>query len=325
MERDLVLPDAPGGRDALTPLDGARIHGFAGEAMGTDFSVSVALVDDSLMPRLERRFERVLASVIAQVSQWQPGSRINAYNAAPAGAWVAIGPQFAQVMECALALAQASDGAFDPALGEASEAWGFGTASAPEALPGPVPCAHAWRGIALDADAGALLQPGGARLDLSGIAKGFAVDMALAALRREGARHLIVEIGGELKAAGVRPDGEPWWVDCEPVPGSAEPPPRIALTGWAVATSGDWQRRREAAGESWSHTLSPETGRPVAGLRAATVLHRGCMQADAIATALMVMGEEAGLAFADRHGIAARMTNARGVAVDSGLWRRWCR
>ncbi len=97
---------------------------------------------------------------------------------------------------------------------------------------------------------------------------------------------------------------------------------RIALSGWSVATSGDWHRRRSAGGRSWSHSLSPETHAPVDhGTRAATVLHRECMQADALATVLMVLPLVDALTFANGHGIAARLVCGEGKTRTTAAWQ----
>ena len=170
---------------------------------------------------------------------------------------------------------------------------------------------------------GVLTQPGGLLLDLSGIAKGFAVDLGIALLERAGVRHMLLEIGGEIKGVGLRADALPWWVDLDNPPGSSIGQTRIGLTGWAVATSGNYHRRRAVGDRSWSHTLDPNSGMPLDdSTLSVSVLHPGCMQADALATAIMVMGPAAGTDFADRHRLPARIVTLDGVTT-SQAWRRW--
>ena len=136
------------------------------------------------------------------------------------------------------------------------------------------------------APAGAhLRQPGGIALDLSGIAKGHAVDAVADLLHDAGIANALVEIGGELVGRGIRPDGDPWWVDLESPPGLTLAPLRIALHGLAVATSGDYRRG--------AHTLDPRTGRPIdTGVVSASVIHETALDADAWATALTVLGPD---------------------------------
>jgi hypothetical protein len=120
-------------------------------------------------------------------------------------------------------------------------------------------------GAASTLDGDSLFQPGGLRLDLNGIAKGFAVDQVAAALDRAGARSYLVEVGGELRGTGAKPDGQPWWVELERPP-TANDGLRtlVALHGLSVATSGDYRRFFEHDGRRYAHTLDPATAAPVA-------------------------------------------------------------
>ncbi|TVV70451.1 FAD:protein FMN transferase, partial [Sphingomonas solaris] len=175
-----------------------------------------------------------------------------------------------------------------------------------------------WRRLDLDIHARRARQPGGLRLDLSGIAKGHAVDRLAAVVAGHGIAHALVEIGGELVGRGVRPDGQPWWVAVEAPPGSALAPVplapiHVALHGLAIATSGDYRRYFDHAGRRYAHSLDPRTGRPVKNdIASVTVLHAECMMADALATALLVMGVAGGMAFAARGDIAALFVTREG-------------
>ena len=321
--RDILLPPMPGDRDALTAQAGARLVRFGGAAMGTEWSVTLATAEAATVPRAESAALRAIALVIRQMSQWEPDSTLSLYNAAQPGTTHRVPPQFAIVLDCALAVARATDGAFDPTLGAVAERWGFGAAPSPERQPHTdlAFSGGGWRGFAFDPATRLLPQPGGVGLDFSGIAKGFAVDLVSLALEREGFGHFLVEIGGELRARGVQPDGQPWWVAVE---GAADAPcvAMLGLSGWSVATSGQWRRRRSAEGASWGHTIDPATGAPLAGTAAtATVLHRGCMQADALATAMLVMPPDRAMAFADGHSLAVRLTEATGGVMESPAWQ----
>jgi thiamine biosynthesis lipoprotein len=177
-----------------------------------------------------------------------------------------------------------------------------------------------------------LYQPGGVILDLSSVAKGYAVDRLALRLETLGVRHYLVEVGGELRGAGVKPDGQPWWVELEGVPdapaaSSSAPIPQsvVALHGLAVATSGDYRRYFHHARRRASHTLDPRSGYPIANeVASVTVLAPTCMAADALSTALTVMGVDAGLPFAEGRGLAARFLLRRegGLReVDTSAWR----
>jgi thiamine biosynthesis lipoprotein len=215
------------------------------------------------------------------------------------------------VLSHALEAARDSGGAFDPTIGPVVNLWGFGPDPSSRSVPDDAALAAArgrcgWRRLVLDSAGRRALQPGGLYVDLSGIAKGYAVDLVARHLEDQGVGSFLIEIGGELRGRGVKPDGSPWWVALETPAGIASET-IVALHGLSAATSGDY-RKFFADGEArWSHTIDPRTGRPVRGdLASVTVLHPGCMEADALATALGVLGVDAGLAHAAERGIAAR-------------------
>jgi thiamine biosynthesis lipoprotein len=162
--------------------------------------------------------------------------------------------------------------------------------------------------VELDAPGLRARRTGAATIDLSGIAKGFGVDLVAETLLAQGLRHFLIEVGGELRGHGLRPDAQPWWVDVARPPRSPAAPLRAALHELSVATSGDYLRWLDAGGERHAHTLDPASGRPVRnGVHSATVLHASCMMADAWATALTVLGPYRGMALAEAKGIAAQM------------------
>ena len=163
-----------------------------------------------------------------------------------------------------------------------------------------------WSRLQFDAE-GCLLQPGGITLSLSAIAKGYAVDAVAGYLDSIGARHHLVEIGGELRGTGVRSALQPWWVGVElPAPDCTLRPTRVALHGLSIATSGDYRRFLTRRDERLPHTIDPRTRRPVSHqVASVTVLHPSCMWADAWATALMVLGAEDGMRLAEAENLAA--------------------
>ncbi len=268
--------------------------------MGTDWSVQ--LIDapaDSL-----DTIETVLARIIAQMSNWEAGSDISRFNRLPLGQWMALPDDFLHVLYAALDIARTSDGAFDPAIGRTVDHWGFGPS--PYRSKAPIDIAGPWRSIEIDGQHARRLAD--VTLDLSGIAKGFAVDAVANALRALGPRHLLVEIGGELRGEGIKPDLQPWWVDLEAPAGIDLPVMRVALSGLSVATSGDYRRFRETDGRRLSHSIDPRTGRPIDNrVASVSVLHASAMMADAWATAITVLGPEKGMALAARHELAVLM------------------
>lgn len=272
--------------------------------MGTSWSVRFAAPSGCEPAAIEAAIGQRLDRIIALMSHWRSDSLISAYNRAAPDSWTPLAADFAAVIEAAIEIARRSGGAFDPTIGRITDLRGFGPDPArrsdDEASIAAARAMAGWQRLQIDDQR--LCQPGGLALDLSGIAKGYAVDSVADLLGARGINHALVEIGGELAGRGVRPDGDPWWVDLEDPPGVTLPRLRIALHGIAVATSGDYRRG--------AHTIDPRTGRSAdGGLCSVSVIHHSAMLADAWATALTVLGPDDGLALAGRERLAARFVS----------------
>ncbi|MES2899130.1 MAG: FAD:protein FMN transferase [Pseudomonadota bacterium] len=320
MRRVLIAPEL----NAHLPPGGSSQHCFSGRTMGTSWTVR-AMLDAS--GDWQARLQHALDAVVAQMSHWDSNSDLSRYNEALAGSWHALPAECMTVLRYALSVAEACDGAYDPCAGALVNLWGFGARRrydeaefyAPEAGAIDAILARADRSrIKIDPISGKVLQPGGLQLDFSSVAKGFAVDQLARLLEGSGVHHYLIEVGGELRGAGMKRDVQPWWVGLEAVPGSDDASPVVvALHGLSIATSGDYRRYFEHAGWRASHTLDPRTGYPIRNeVASVTVLHPECMAADALSTALSVLGPDAGLAFANRHALAARFLLRRDSAVE---------
>ena len=275
--------------------------------MGTSWSAHI--VDPPAGCAAE--IEAVLARIIAQMSNWEPDSVLSRFNRAPVGTWMPLPADMLTVLRAGLAMARLSDGAFDPAIGHQVDRWGFGPAilTRPDAAPSAPP----WQAIEIDGVEARRRAP--VALDFSGIAKGFAVDAVAARLRAMGLANFLIEIGGELRGEGIKPDIQPWWVDVESPPDLTIPVLRVALSGLSVATSGDYRRYRLEDGRRLSHSIDPATGTPIeTGVASVTVLHDSAMHADAWATAITILGPANGMALATRHALPARLV----LRTDTG-------
>lgn len=308
-ERRVAIPTNLSPDSMHVPAKGA-IARLAGPTMGTGWSVQAVLPTGFDPAALQALITRDLDLIIGEMSNWEAGSDINRFNAAPAGSRFALPDAFRHVLTAALRIAEETDGAYDPTLGRLVDRWGFGPAKANAGRPNAEEVAAlrercGWRALGTIED-GTIIQPGGLSLDLSSIAKGYAVDRISASLRRHGVSHFLVEVGGELFGAGVKPGRLPWFVEIEhDAAGSGQSPLMVALHELAIATSGT-ERAFHAAGRSYSHTIDPRTGEPIDnGMVSASVLHHSCMEADAYSTALMTMGPEKGLRFASDRGLPA--------------------
>ena len=300
--------------------------------MGTSWSAQLML-PPGLRSHLGQQMQAELDGIVAEMSHWDPESTLGCYNRAPAGSWHALPPRFGEVLEYALGVADESGGAYDPFAGALVNLWGFGPerrynqAGFYAPSPALVESVLARRASLLpsfDRAGARLLQPGGALLDFSSVAKGYAVDRLAHCLEQHGVGHYLVEIGGELRGAGMKPDGQPWWVTLEGVPGVDATPTVAALHGLSVATSGDYRRYFEHGPVRASHTLDPRTGYPIANdVASCTVLHASCMAADALSTTITVLGADAGLAFAEERGLAARLLLRRAGGLEERTTQAW--
>lgn len=283
-------------------------HVLNGPTMGTRWSVLFFARPGVALAPIQTALQQAVDEVDAQMSLWKPDSDLMRLNRAPPGTWVDLPAPLAGVLALGLAVGRASDGAFDVGLGDAVQAWGFGPQAADAAairtaLTRPRQPAHAL----LELSGLKACKHGALQLDLNGIAKGYGVDRLAETLRAFGFGSALVSLDGEVRALGLRPEGEGWNVALEaPEPGRRAAHAMLVLQDAAVATSGDYRHWVRVQGRRLSHTMDPRRGAPLAASPASvTVVAPTCAEADAWATALMVLGPEAGAALATRQGLSA--------------------
>jgi len=285
-------------------------HALSGPTMGTRWSATFFTAPGFDPAPVQAALQAAVDEVDGQMSTWNPDSDLMRLNAAPDAAWVAMPARLIEVLQLGVEIGRASGGAFDIGVGEAVAAWGFGPESAaPDriraAMVGPRSSAPA--ALDLDPGAGRVRKRAPLALDLNGIAKGYGVDRLAETLQARGVRSGLVGIDGEMRALGLRPDGKPWTIAVEmPDPTRRAPHSMLALQDASVATSGDYRRWVEVQGRRLSHTMDPRRGAPLlASPASVTVVAQTCAEADAWATALMVLGPEAGARLAGRLGLDA--------------------
>lgn len=285
-----------------------------GETMGSTWHVRLgdwpgALDDTTLKEKLEREISQRLEAITASLSAWDPASILSTFNRAPAESLVVMDADFQRVLEAALQWTRATGGAFDPTVAPLVRAWGFGpegdrgqpTAAEVEAARSLVGVQHLATGIIQQGQVALAKHREGMALDVNGIAPGYAADVIARLLKDRGARNFVVEVGGEVVALGERPEGGPWQIGVEaPLEGLPRPEGNwitvLGLKDAAIATSGSYRNYLKRAEGTVAHIIDPRTGQPVGGsLVAVTVKAPDCTAADALATALMVLGPEAGL------------------------------
>lgn len=278
--------------------------------MGTRWTAVVVADAGFDLGLLRADLAAAVACVDAQMSSWKPDSDLMRLNGTPVGQWLALPPQIVAVLVAAQQIGAASGGLFDIGVGDLVAAWGFGPAQ------GRIDPARIRQGIAdaagpaafeVDALVGKARRLRDVKLDLAGIAKGYAVDLMAEACAQHGLGDYLVGIDGEMRGVGQRVDGAPWAVALEaPTVGTRAALGVIELSGRAVATSGDYRHFVTLGQSRLSHTMNPRTGGPVQGaLASVSVLADSCMMADAWATVLLILGSVAGPAFARAQGLEA--------------------
>ena len=287
---------------------------FGGPTMGSTYTVKIAGAHLSAAAEAaaQRAVEAAFADVVARMSTYDEDSELARFNRHASTAPFALSAPTLAVLALARDVSAATAGAFDVTVAPAVDAWGFGPAKAARVVAGDELAALAprvgWRMLAVDPRAGTATKARpDVAADLSGIAKGFAVDAAAAALDAQGFADYMVEAGGEVRTRGRNAAGQPWQIAIERPDALPQRAHRIVpLSGLALATSGDYRIYFERDGTRYCHEIDPATGRPVAhGLASVSVAARDCGYADAMATALFVLGPERGAALAERQGIAA--------------------
>lgn len=282
---------------------------LSGPAMAAEWS-AVCYAPGARAGALRLALAVTVERVEQQMSNWRPGSDLNRLNGAAPGEWVALPADLVAVLAVGLAVGAASGGAFDMALGDLVAAWGFGPPvrhpdeAAIRALTGAPrrPCAEV-----LELAAGRARRLAAVRFDLSGIAKGFGVDAMARVMAAAGVADFLVGIDGEMRAGGGKPGGTPWTVAIEApsydAPGGAG---TVALQDCAIATSGDYRNWAKLGPGRVGHTMHPARAAPLQnGVASVSVLAPTCTEADAWATALMVLGPEARPALTRSRGMDA--------------------
>ncbi len=291
-----------------------------GATMGTSWNVTIVdVVDAKKKQQLDKDIKQALVNINQQFSTYIPSSEISQFNATNKTQPFKVSKPVVQVIKAAQTISEATQGAFDISVAPLIDLWGFGS----EVIlfqPAAASIQQARANIgyqhleASDNPPQLIKAIPQLQIDLSAIAKGYAVDSVAALMDKQGILNYLVEIGGEIKVKGVNPTGEKWQIAVEkPIINASANKKQIAhqiisLENIAVATSGDYHNYFEEKGIRYSHTLDPTTGKPVTHqLASVTVLHESAMMADGYATAIMVLGDKKGLAFAKKEGLQVLM------------------
>jgi thiamine biosynthesis lipoprotein len=283
---------------------------LAGETMGTTYHVKVVGGWLTSASDLQTKIDDRLAAINRSLSAYDPDSEISRFNAlATTDESIPVSDDFINVLKVAAKLHELTDGAWDGTLDPLINLWGFGRQGSARAVPEETDIQQALARVGFDR---IRMEPSGAigknhpevTLDLASIAKGHGVDEIARLIGNSGFEHFLVEIGGEVYARGRRKDGKPWLVGINRPDASAKLDDvykAVPLTDRAMATSGDYRIFFNVGDRSYAHIIDPRTGWPVENdVVSATVVAANCTVADGLATALMVMGPEKGVALVNR-------------------------
>jgi thiamine biosynthesis lipoprotein len=293
--------------------DGRSQLELTGQAMGTTFNVVLVEPPEEIATdTLESELIAELQAIDLLASTWRDDSELTAFNLDLSIDWIPVSKDFCALLESALEVSEATGGAFDLTIGPLINLWGFGPDGQIVEPPSTDDIAFAQQRVGFD-----LLEADCAErlvrkdvpdlyVDLSGWAKGYAVDQLAELLDSRGIENYLVEIGGELRVKGQNSNGDKWAIGIEAPSTSARVPHAILhVTDTGVATSGDYRNYFEHEGQRFSHTVDARTGRPVThDLAAVTVVNASTAYADAMATALLVLGPDDGPELARELGIA---------------------
>ncbi len=284
-----------------------------GKIFGTYYHIKIRTENKNR--ELPLKIKTELDNLNKEMSVFEPDSEINRINETKANQSIELSKHMSELLSDAQKIYQLTNGNFDPTVAPLIELWGFGTAKQNK--------------IPTDTDIKNVLQHTGLHkiklnnnnktllkkaphitLNLSAIAKGYAVDCLKSLLEKEGYNNFVIEIGGEVYASGTKSDTTSGWNIgiAAPIQNNLNTNNAaiVRLYNMAVATSGDYQNYYYKDNKRYSHTISPHTGYPVEhNLASVTIFDKSCMIADALATGIMVMGEKAGMHFVNQHKIAA--------------------
>ena len=316
-----VSTGAAGERPArLEPISRTR------PMMGTEVTITAApshLDEGEILACMDEAFAEI-GRIEAVMSEYLPASEISVANREAGSRPVAVSPELAGLIRLGLEVSRLSDGAFDISFACMGRIWDFGNPAGP--LPTPDEAAAAvkhvdYHKIILAGNASPTIsfQDPEMKLGLGAIAKGYAVDRAMEQFHRCGTTDAIVNAGGDLKASG-RCGDRPWRIGIQDPREMSGLVATIAVEDFAVVSSGDYKRYFIRDGKRYHHILDPRTGLPARGSSSVTVLHRSAARADALATALFVLGPERGMALIDSIPGEAVIIDIRGeITLSAGL------
>lgn len=291
--------------------------------MTTLVSITVSADSDSRAEEAIDRAMKELRELETLLSFWTEDSEIAAINRNAGVGPVKVSPITLDVIEKSLYISEKTGGAFDPTIGPLIRLWDFREKKRPseEDIRRNLGLVD-YREMKIDkARSTAFLGRRDMSFDTGGIAKGYAADKAVEVLKKNGIRAGLVSIAGDIRAFGLKPDGEPWRIGIrDPRGGRSDVMATLGLADEAVSTSGDYERFFIQDGVKYHHLLDPKTGQPARGCRSVTVLAKEAVLTDGLSTGVFVMGPEKGMRLIEEMGLEGVIVEAGGgIHLSTGL------
>ena len=280
---------------------------FSGQTMGTTYAIKLRGMPEAFDLQLaQKSIDGIFERINSRMSTYREDSELSLFNRSQSTDWMTVSSETVHVIREAVRISTLTHGAFDVTIGPLVNLWGFGPDSEPITIPSEKVIREKLASVGYqhlhfrDAPPAIRKDESRIQIDLSAIAKGYAVDQVVEFLESKDVPHFLVEVGGELRGQGLNAEGLPWKVAIEkPTSNERAIHHVLNLESRAMATSGDYRNFFQRNGQRFSHTINPQTGQPVTHqLASVTVLRTSCMEADALATGLLVLGPDAGLKLA---------------------------
>lgn len=293
-----------------------------GPTMGTTYNIKFVIEKGQLdVEKLHAEIDAALVQVNQEMSTYIPDSELSLFNRSVGDAPVTMSKGLSTVVKESIRLGELTGGKLDVTVGPLVNLWGFGPQSRPDVVPTDIELAQAkaktgLQHLVVENEQISKTLPS-LYVDLSTIAKGYGVDVIAELLETKNVQSYLVEVGGEMRLKGFKANGTLWTIAVEkPITHERVVHQIVVPQDNAVATSGDYRNYFEENGKRFSHIIDPKTGNPIGHrLVSVTVIHPSAMTADGLSTAIMVMGPDKGLAFAEANNLAAMLI----VKTDNGF------
>jgi thiamine biosynthesis lipoprotein len=308
------------------PAYPSNLYKYHQVAMGTVIEITLIDDDEEAASKAALQAFQEIKRIEILMSRFLGSSDVTRINRSAGVEWVKVSPETAEVIKKAKEISELSEGGFDITVGPLTELW---KKAREKKIPPPAEEVKEkldlvnFKNIEMDQERRVFLKKRDMAIDLGGIAKGYGVDRAFDVLRSLGYKKLIVNAGGDLRAGGLK-DNQPWSIGIQNPRESEKMLTRISVSNMAVATSGDYERFFIYEGKRYHHIFNPKNGFPTEGCQSVTIVAKDCITADALATAVFVLGPEKGYSLCQKlDGVECLIVDGKGKIILSPNLKAW--